>query len=131
MLDLTRFARALGFVFLGYFLGWPVLGVLGAIVVKGFHVTWFDTVASWWTWPVPCIFPVLSAVLTVDFFRRSSRHQLRPTQVGGYRFVAFLLVFGASFAVSRYWEPLAVSGVFALAMLLPAKKRAAAAAGER
>jgi hypothetical protein len=131
MVDLTRLARALGLVFLGYFLGWPVLAVLDAVFAGGFHVNWFDDAATWWAWPVPCIFPPLSAVLTIDFFRRLHRGQLRPSQVSGYRFVALLLVAGAAFAVSRYWEPLLVSGLCALPMFLPAKKRAAATAGER
>ena len=124
MLDLTRLARTLGFVFLGYFVGWPVIALITII-------TGFDRLAGWWTWPVPCLFPVLSAVLTVDFFRRLRDHRLTPSQVGGYRFVAILLTVGAGFALSRYWEPLAVSALIALPMFLPVKKRAAAATGRQ
>ena len=80
---------------------------------------------------MPAVFPDLSAVLAVDFFRRLRQHQLRTTQVGGYRFVAFLLAMGAGFALSRHWEPLLVSGVCMLVMLLPATKRAAASTGGR
>jgi hypothetical protein len=131
MLDLTRLARALGFVFLGYFAGWPLLFVLMAVFVGGFHLTGFEVVGTWWTWPVPCIFPVLSSVLTVDFFRRLRAHRLTPSQVGSCRFVAFLLVVGAGFAASRHWEPLAISSLIAVPMFFPVKKRAAAATGQR
>ncbi|TFV53402.1 hypothetical protein [Blastococcus sp. TF02A-35] len=129
MLDLTRLARTLGFVFLGYFAGWPVLAVIGAVLTKGFDVTGFEQVFTWWIWPVPVVFPVLSAVLAVDFFRRLRGRGLRPSQVTGYRFVAFLLTCGAAFAISRHWEPLAVSAVCMVLVFLPAKKRAAASAG--
>ena len=131
MLDLTRLARGIGFVFLGYFLGWPVIAVLNAVFAGGFDLLWFDRVNGWWTWPVPVVFPFLSAVLAVDFFRRLLRHQLRPSQVSGYRSVAFMLTAGAGFALSRHWEPLLLSGLCLLAMLFPAKKRAAASTGER
>ena len=131
MLDLTRLARGLGFVFLGYFLCWPVIAVLDAVFAGGFDVRWFEQVGRWWTWPVPAVFPVLSAVLAADFFRRLRGHQLRSTQVGGYRFVAFLLTVGAGFALSRHWEPMAVSGLCMLLMFLPAKRRAAAPSEER
>ena len=130
MLDLTRLARGLGFVFLGYFLCWPVIAVLDAVFAGGFDVRWFEQVGRWWTWPVPAVFPVLSAVLAVDFFRRLRQHQLRTTQVGGYRFVAFLLAIGAGFALPRQWEPMVISGLFLLLMLLPARARATAPPGE-
>ena len=83
------------------------------------------------TWPVPCLFPVLSAVLTVDFFRRLRDHRLTPSQVGSYRFLAVVLVGGAAFAAVRYWEPLAIGALLALPMFLPVKKRAAAATGRQ
>lgn len=124
--DFTRPARALGFVFLGYFVGWPVLALL-SIAVGG---SWTDRLTTWWTWPVPCVFPVLSVVLAVDFFGRLHRHELTTRQVGTSRFVAVLLVAGAAFAVARYWEPLLVSGVLALATFLPVKNRAATPAAE-
>lgn len=130
MLDLTRLARGIGFAFLGYFAAWPAIAVL-TILGEALGVTSFDVVATWWTWPVPGVFPVLSAVLAVDFARRLRVHQLRPTQVGGYRFVAFLLTVGAGFALSRHWEPMAVSGLCMLLMFLPAKRRAAAPSEER
>ncbi|RBY97115.1 hypothetical protein DQ237_05925 [Blastococcus sp. TF02-8] len=131
MLDLTRFARALGFVFLGYFLGWPVLAVLGAVLSGALDLTWSDQVLTWWTWPVPVTFPVLSAALLADFLGRLRRRRLTTSQVGGYRFVAFLLACGAGFAVSRHWEPLLISGLCLLAMMFPAKKRAAGPEGRR
>lgn len=124
MLDVTRLARTLGFVFAGYFAGWLVVALI--VIATG-----FDRLADWWTWPVPCIFPVLSAVLTVDFFRRLRNRRLTPSQVGGYRSIAVMLALGAGFALSRYWEPLALGALIALPMFFPAKKRAAAATGER
>ncbi|RBY91456.1 hypothetical protein DQ244_08970 [Blastococcus sp. TBT05-19] len=126
MLELTRLARGIGFVFLGYFAGWPLLAVLGAVLTRGFDVQGFERVVEWWIWPVPGIFPVLSVVLAVDFFRRLRGHRLRPAKVGSYRFVALLLTFGAGFAVSRHWAPLLISGLCLLAMFAPVKKRAAA-----
>jgi hypothetical protein len=130
MSEFTRLARALGFVFLGYFAGWPVVAILDMVIGGALHQTWFDALPSWWAWPVPCIFPVLSAVLTVDFFRRLHRQELTTPQVGTSRFVAVLLVAGAAFALSRYWEPLAIGALCALPVFLPAKKRAVAAPGE-
>jgi hypothetical protein len=131
MLDLTRLARTIGFVFLAYFAGWPLIAVLEAVFAGGFGIPWFERLGEWWIWPVPVIFPVLSAVLTVDFLSRLRGRRLRPTQVSSYRFVALLLAVGAAFALSRYWQPLLLSCLFALPMLLPAKKRAAASTGER
>ena len=47
MLDLTRSARTLGFVFLAYFAAWPVLAVLEAVLAGGLHVHWLDDAGTW------------------------------------------------------------------------------------
>lgn len=128
MFDFTRLARGFGFVFLGYLVGFPVLAICTAILVGGFHLHGFDPVLVWWQWPLPCLFPVLSVILVVDFYRRLRGGQLSTSQVTGHRASAAFLALGACFAGPvGHWAPaLASGGCFLLLLLTPTKKRATA-----
>lgn len=126
MFDFTPLAKTVALSFLVYFLLFPVGAVL--LLVSHYTVGWDDAAASmlgFVNWPLPVLFPLLSVVLLVDFFRRLESARLSTTQVTGYRVAAGFMVFGAAFGLSSgHWLPTAVSAGALLVLLVPTRGRA-------
>jgi hypothetical protein len=123
MLDLTRPARAIGFVFLVYLccvpLGAIVLAIVGVSTGKNGNLDFLWRGAVW-------VFPVLSIVLAVDFHRRLRSGRLTVSQVPGYRFVGLLMLFGAGFGLGAdVWIPSVIALVSLAALCVPTKRKAA------
>jgi hypothetical protein len=124
MFDFTPLARAVGFTFLGYLCCVP----LGAVVLAIVGSTTGDSLSlSWLWWPVPLLFALLIVVLAVDYLRRLGSGRLTSTQVTGHRVAGALMVVGSVFALGvGHWEPLAVTAVGFLVLLLPSRGKATA-----
>jgi hypothetical protein len=122
MFDFTPLARAAGLTFLAYLCCVP----LGAVVLAVVGSTTGNSLSlSWLWWPVPLVFALLNLVLAADYLRRLGSGRLTSTQVVGHRVAGALMVVGSLFALGvGHWEPVAVTAVAFVVLLLPSRGRA-------
>jgi hypothetical protein len=123
MLDLTRLARSIGFVFLAYLVAILVCAIVTMIVGVSTGNT-LDMDFLWWgaVW----VFPVVAIVLAVDFHRRLGSGRLTASQPAGYRVVGVLTTVGAAFGLGAdVWIPAVISLVCLLTLCVPTKRKTA------
>lgn len=124
MFDFTRSARIIALALPAYILLWPLWVIVGGLVDVVSGSRGMLDAADWLSWPVPCVFALLSLILLGDLWQRLSAGRLSTTELTAYRVAGILMLGGSLFALGTSVVPAAICAAAVVISFCIPKRRA-------